>query len=482
MTRCAWLRSFTIAALMNIALAGAAHAQPEKFGFVEIEVLQVKQEELKAPPAKLAEGPVAPPAGTVGTAVFQENVFTPEPERRDGGLTIGVGFYFVRPFWESNLAFTANTSSVVGGITSQTFQSRDFDYGTDLAPRLFLSYVGECCGLGARIAWWHYDQRTQLGFTNNFVANQFTNVNGPGNTPGTQSNYSPDGFGALTAGQSDVLTFKNRLVVDVWDFDVSQRFVANDCWNLTGGAGIRYNHIAQYYEGVGNRTGLPAGGISSREVYIRNFLNMAGPNLFLEGKGNLGSSGLAIYGNARGGFLFGTGQYTQTAISTFSPALGVRREDQIDRNTSGLPFAEAEIGLEWQARNTSRIQPFLRLGVVGQNWWGVGSALTSAALRIRSATSASSAAPSSAGSLSRIARKPWSVRETHRFVATIAETVRFTHPTRRPPHGFAAISHRTVSRRPQAASASNRRHDARASDGAADCRQMEHARSRRPPG
>lgn len=350
--------------------------------------------------SKLPAAPiVAPPARILDTSVPAEPKKTPSaPEiltpptrileigpaiepvsaaNNERGLSIGVGLYYIKPNWESNLAYTLNTTAIFGANQVSVAQNIDFEYPTDIAPRVLVAYEG--CTLGVRAAWWHYDRSSRVQAVNSFANNQFTNIFGPGNTPGTLSNFSPDGFGALQANQADLLVFDNRAVVDVWDFDITGRLIDNNCWTVLVGAGIRYNYISQYYDGVTNRIGLTALEKNSREVHIRNHLNLVGPDAFIEGRRSFSRFGLAVYGNARGGYLFGKGRYEQFALSIFRPdpnPLFVSRSDNVHRNMSALPYLETEVGLEWTGRESRRFQPFLRVGIVSQTWFGLGSALT----------------------------------------------------------------------------------------------------------
>jgi hypothetical protein len=338
-------------------------------GFVEI-------------PAKLTKVLLPAPKAPANSPAPMIDATPSASAPKELGFYVGAGIYFVQPTWEGNVAFTRLTTIPPVGLgqTIQNAQSTDFRFNTFVAPRLFAGYDNEC-GLGVRVSWWRFDQSAEHSFEVPFVAGATTVVSGAGNVPGTSSNFSPVNGFLLNDGEKDVLAFRNRLVFDVWDFDVSQRF-GDDCWSLTVGAGIRYAYIEQTYDGIATRANqqfpaAPGGVINSREVHIRNLVNLAGPDLFLDGKRSIGNHGLAVYGNVRGGYLIGHGSYTQSSSSTIAPpALGFIpvRSDQIDRNRAGLPFLEAELGLEWHGRAIGRVQPFVRVGIVSQSWFGLGNA------------------------------------------------------------------------------------------------------------
>jgi hypothetical protein len=285
-------------------------------------------------------------------------------------LNIVAGFYVMKPFWESNSAFTRSTSTTVAGNTTSTSSTFDFSYGCELAPRIFAEFIGES-GLGVRIGWWQFDQRaTQLnpvlaaapaGSPTVFI---LANVGGLSNV-------------SLGAGQAENYTLANRLVVSVWDFDVLGRLISNDRWDVIGGAGIRYTYMSQTLDNTRVRSGLAAGVINNQESHSRQFFNVGGPDIFAEGKHYLGGSRLAIYANGRAGILFGSHHVSSTSITTTATGPGAATTSTsistTDRRNDVLPFLETELGVEWQGRGNGRLVPFLRVGVVGQAWFGAGS-------------------------------------------------------------------------------------------------------------
>lgn len=351
-------------------------------------VKSAQPEKVPFPPQPIP-APAPPPQSIVIDAPPGVILGDLEPARNDLGLSIGAGIYFLRPTWASNNAYTQTITSTTPAPPNVTSgRVVDFTYTYGAAPRIFANYTVDC-GLNARLSWWRFDQSSSTGLVNPFSTERVVSIVGVGNNPGTTSTFSPVNNFGLNAGESDTLTFDNRLVMDIWDLDVSQRLLGNNCWNVSAGAGVRYAHIAQYYDALSFRTGVPVGGlnfpgrVNLREVHIKNQINGAGLDIFLEGKRSFGGLGLAFYGNARGGLLFGTGRYAQFAgsaiLTTPAAAPFVLRVDHlVDRNIAGLPFLEAELGVEWQARGTGRVQPFLRGGVVGHNWFGIGSALSNA--------------------------------------------------------------------------------------------------------
>jgi Legionella pneumophila major outer membrane protein precursor len=340
------------AAVGAVLLAVGANAQAQV-------VVAQKQEikEAKQLPAQLVESPA--PAG-----VFDA------PANTDSGFYVGVGFYLMRPHFPSNSAFTAAASTVTpvfGATTNSSSQNTDFSYPAHLAPRIFVGYTSDC-GLGVRIGWWQYNQSSS-------AAAQLVPT-----SPGTPLFLSGFGLGtisnaALAPGQKDTYAFGNNVFIDVWDFDVTQRLISANQWDVTGGAGIRYTFLSQSTDAAHVVTGLPAGSAINGAVHTRSFFNVAGPDVLLEGRRHLGNGGFALYGNARGGVLFGTSRTATSASATAIPApfFGVPTttiNSVTDHNNNLMPFMEAELGVEWMGGGSGRFQPFGKLGIVGQSWFG----------------------------------------------------------------------------------------------------------------
>jgi hypothetical protein len=358
--RIALKKVFAAAGTLLLATGGTQAQQPPTTGTTQNIVVQ---EIKKTPAAQIMERPAGAPA-----MVFDA---PPAPARDDGGgLSVGIGFYFIRPYWQTNQAFTQSTTTFDKNFNpTSTSQTQDFSYDLKLAPRIFAGYVGES-GLGGRVSWWRYDQ--------NVTASA---VHGPDDFPAPQTTIFAPGIRSdsfFDPKERDALTLRNHLVVDVWDFDITKRLTRNDLWNVTGGAGIRYTYLSQYYDALQIQTGLPANQADNRAFHSRNLFNGAGPDVLVEAKRYLGRGAFALYGNARAGVLFGTGRQTTASVASFNVIFegGMETDFTQNNHNAPLPFLETEFGIEWQGGGRSAIQPFIRIGIAGQSWFGAGSAIS----------------------------------------------------------------------------------------------------------
>lgn len=280
-----------------------------------------------------------------------------------GGAYGGVGFYFVQPFWENNPALTFTRT--VG--TTTTTSRHDFDYDYEFVPRVYLGFENEG-GLGARVSWYRYQQGTSFAAVNTSQpAGTTVTIAGPFNVVNSVST-------ALAAGDQDLISVTNGVIVDVWDFDITQRIIDNECWDVVLGGGIRYAHLSQEYGGYQARS---IGGAAANLIAaISNSVNFngAGPDIFIEGRRYLGDGALALYANLRTGILFGTTHRPRFAQTVAGNQVNFTNTDI--RNDDLLPFIDGEIGIEWAGEGNGSFQPVIRLGIVGQSWFGAGSATT----------------------------------------------------------------------------------------------------------
>jgi Legionella pneumophila major outer membrane protein precursor len=303
-----------------------------------------------------------------------------------GSFQAGAGFYLLKPYFSGNAAFTfkstTSSTAIPGSSTSQSLSGeQDFDYGASVSPLLWLGYTG-ANGLGVRLRWWHFDQGTGLA-TDNSDTTGATVVTSA--SPRGISFESPGHILKTPGIGTDELAFNTDLKIDSWDFEASQAISAGK-WALLVSGGVRYAHLAQDYHAYRFNSGVSGSTTYSQDsaaLISGSDFNGAGPTLCLEGKRQIGNTGLALYANARGSLLFG------------------RADQQVDKltvlagtNTSGpfntqtftdypvaqdrvMPVAELEVGAEYAPELSgpySRLHPFLRAGLVGQTWFGAGNA------------------------------------------------------------------------------------------------------------
>jgi hypothetical protein len=138
----------------------------------------------------------------------------------DGGygrLVAGAGFYLLKPYWESNPAFTTRTQlNQPNNSTTTTNDTRDFDYDVGFAPRAWLACLTSQ-GLGGRVAYWHFQgSATEAAGNFNTSFNPTIAMVTPGELP-----LVADSFG-------DILLLDNELRFDVWDWEVLRELGLDD--------------------------------------------------------------------------------------------------------------------------------------------------------------------------------------------------------------------------------------------------------------
>ncbi len=298
------------------------------------EALQAQSLEL--PPAK-QNGP-SNHAVQLPAQNFEDTVKAPNTTKeRFGHFTVAGGIYLLQPVFDTNSAFIVNAGA--GNLQRHV----SFSHNLEFSPNVWLGYVSER-GWGVRGRWFQFDHDS----TSVYAA-------GPGETI--------TGISALTLGRIPVagtVATSSNLAVNVADFQVTCSFESSR-WTHLLGFGARYSHMSQDYRttlsNIGTRIDLTSG---------HNF-NGVGPSFSLESKCKIKESGFAIYGQAHGAILFGTGKEMYTAVNNGTPQQLAREESRV------LPVGELEVGAEYQ-RNVGRAKAFLQAGFVGQVWWGGGNA------------------------------------------------------------------------------------------------------------
>jgi hypothetical protein len=245
------------------------------------------------------------------------------------GFVGGGGVMFLKPHWDNNPAYLA--------INGNPDFNQDFGYDLQAAPFVWLGYVG-CSGFGVRARWFEFDHASDVR-QNNAVG---ILAGGPGQLL------------SFTGGQD--LRFQSDLNLDVWDIEATQSIDVG-CTTWIASAGLRYLHIAQHYNVFNSAT---PGFVSSH-----NF-NGAGPTIALEGRRNIGCTGLSLYGNARGSIVFGDSLYTSCTAEVENTNVRIG-------SWAPVSIAELEVGAHYsQIVGCSLV--YGRVAVVGQHWQGVGNA------------------------------------------------------------------------------------------------------------
>jgi hypothetical protein len=376
--------------------------------------------------------PVAPPSapqgpvggGQVGEGAFHGGdpgfmVYAPAPAAADetsgAQIHLGAGLYIVKPCFTCNPAFVVATGNPVnpvsnsGSFTSAT-RSQDFDYSLSASPRLYLDYTTDS-GLGVRGCWWRFDQNTSCSLANSNPQNgTFSNVgiggfgvggpfvgNGFFGQPHVGSYMgSFAGPGFVPANPNDRLNFSNSLLLDVYDFEAIQSLNLCRSWSLLLGGGVRYAHLAQNYTAARVNTPGSTGLVefpttpltlttfTQDMAYLTSGHNFEGigPVVTVEGRWSVGETGLALYGTSQAATLCGhsklqaSAAFVQTGVSAGEPV----NESSSDSASTGsrncvMPVLEMEIGAEYSP-GWDGLNAFLRAGLVGQVWFGAGTATT----------------------------------------------------------------------------------------------------------
>ena len=281
-----------------------------------------------------------------------------------GGLVGGAGLYWMQPYFKNNPAFTISNSTPTGpGGTDRVVTDRtNIRHQMEVAPQLWLGFINDG-GLGGRVRWWYFRQGTDQS------------VSVPAAAPGTLvflSSAAPLGFPAFTDndGSPATLAATSKLQLQVWDIEAIQS-LQSGCWDLLFVGGLRWAHISQHYNAyvVGDSGGV-TGPISANVLSGHSFHGI-GPVLALEARRALGDSGLALYSSARGALLFGSAK--QTATDIFISGAGTFIDDAADHRDRVLPVGELEVGVEF-GRSVGSSRVFGQVALVGQEWWGAGSA------------------------------------------------------------------------------------------------------------
>lgn len=280
------------------------------------------------------------------------------------GLVGGAGLYWFQPYFSNNPAFSVSRTSPTGpGGTDRTVTERsNISHHMQVAPLLWLGYVSES-GFGGRVRWWYFCQGTDQSVQAGPAA------------PGTLTflaSAPPLGFPAFTDndGQTAALAVTSKLQFQVWDAEALVS-VQSGRWDLLFAGGLRFAQINQSYNAYATGDSGGAKGPITATVLSEHSFPGVGPVLALEARRGLGDSGLSFYSSARGAVLFGSAR--QTATDIFSSADGTFADSAAADHNPVVPVAELELGLEVN-RRIGPSRAFGQIALVGQEWWGIGSA------------------------------------------------------------------------------------------------------------
>jgi hypothetical protein len=288
-----------------------------------------------------------------------------------GGIAAGAGFYYLRPYISNNPAFVTNTGI---GTPRPTSSTTDFDWSYKPAAAFWLGYALES-GLGLRARFFYFDQASSTSSTSltAFGAATTTITAAPGLQPVGGFAFASPGI-LLTGGVGqDQLAFSSNLKIQNYDFEVT--FAWNfDCFALVFSGGGRYTQIAQNYNAA--LTNVPGGGASEFDTLNVNHTFVGGgPTVAIQGTWQIGHTGLAVFGTARGSITVGSGLQDTVFTQIVTDPVNGNQNNVATNHVAPqqvLPIMELEVGLEYGV-TLGQTRWFVRGAGVSQTYFGAGS-------------------------------------------------------------------------------------------------------------
>jgi len=213
-----------------------------------------------------------------------------------------------------------------------------------VAPLVWLGYIGED-GFGGRARWWTFQQGTNQSLSE---------PTGQGMNGVVANSAAPLG---LSVGPASAMTVTSKLNLEVADLEALNDVRAGS-WDLLFAGGLRIARVAQGYNAF-----IPQS--NANQVLSSNTFEGAGPTVALEARRPLGEWGLSLYASARGSLVFGSAHQFVTQPD--------QNQAAVDHRDYGLPIGELELGLEY-GKDVGKSRLFGQVALVGQQWFGGGSA------------------------------------------------------------------------------------------------------------
>lgn len=254
------------------------------------------------------------------------------------GFYADMAFVFARP------SFTDASNFGIYDAPQDLSTAGSFDYDYELAPRVWLGYVGPD-GRGVRARYWQFEHSGRARSLTQTDPNIFYGADW----------IHPWGMiTAMTTGVGDVMNITNSLKAQALDLEVTQTL--NFCRaEIMLGAGLRYALLEKEFDAV-----IP--GVDF--LTARHDFEGVGPTISMDVRLPIDCYGCwSLYGGCRYSILFGESwAYGENGSDPFNYTL-----DEV------LSIGEIEIGVEW-TRSVSRWGLFVvRAGYEGQVWYEAGS-------------------------------------------------------------------------------------------------------------
>ena len=265
----------------------------------------------------------------------------------------GVEAVMVKPRFESNVAFTVRD----GDGTFFNFSETEFDYDTELTPRVYVGWRHQD-GVGLRATWWQFDHGAATA-----------TASPPDSTSGLISNPVFGDVDISINDPDDVYSATTALNTYAIDLEATKQ-ASFSSWDLGIGCGVRYASTKQnYFAQTRNDSNTLLG-----QIDYRHALEGIGPTISLEAYRSIATQ-FDIFGKARGSVLFGDGESRLNAgedLDLANPFTTVRTTHRDDL----LSIAEIQLGFRWQASPSrgKSFRPFIAIALEGQVWNGAGNA------------------------------------------------------------------------------------------------------------
>ncbi|MGL4513014.1 MAG: hypothetical protein ACRCT8_07960 [Lacipirellulaceae bacterium] len=268
--------------------------------------------------------------------------------------TAGVELTFLKPRFESNVAFTTLQSD--GALFESTSDS-EFQYDTELAPRVFIERTGSDGGT-LRATWWQFDQDASA-LAASPPANGFGSI--------THPQFGDIDISTVTPSDDFIAGSDLRAMA----IDLEGITSADLCgWEVGVGGGVRCAEVEQGYLAELRSGANTLRGRIDYEQSISGF----GPTISLSAYRPVATDA-GFFCKGRASVLFGDGESRLSAVedadltTPFTTTRTTNRDDL-------LSIGEVQLGFRWQSagRRSRVFRPFLSAALEGQVWNGAGSA------------------------------------------------------------------------------------------------------------
>lgn len=299
-----------------------------------------------------------------------------------GGAYGSVGILYLRTCGNGNPAYSSFDCPYHNGIATSHFTTiTDFPDNYEPAFRAEAGWTNGS-GWGIRGRFFSYVNANSISVIDNIPDSPAA---GDG-IISVKSTASPLGLQFSSFG-NDVdpsqLVFENRVRIQMWDLELTKNSRCG-CLDLTWSVGVRYLQINQDYNAFETLVNPPPSTIDrdpriSQTLISNHTMNGIGPILGLEGRHTLWDN-LRLYGLGRVGFIFCQGHQQAWSLVNYDPAFQIdptARSAEADRDKM-VTTAEVEVGLEYAHQLCSGSEIYVRGGILGMVFGGVGNSSRSA--------------------------------------------------------------------------------------------------------